>query len=309
MKIFKKLFIILVLFIWLLSTTNADIIPENSHRYSKCVKIENPDAISWYQLVIQINTVVGDDEVYVVQKDSCLRHHYHFWTSTPYLVKQEIDIQAINNTFKNRLSSEYDWIDLTDLENNFWDDFIKLEPISVNWWYISNRSKKTYENITYKLIQENNEYKLLIVQKESDETWVAKIEYFEDGLESLPTQTDDLNIEKSYFIQFLQSRLLTIILETIILFFLCKLFFKKENIKNKKIILAWILASTITLPILRFVLPYFFQNWTAYTIFGEIFVSILEIIIIKYLLNIKWTNAIIASIVCNLFSVIIGLLL
>ena len=114
---------------------------------------------------------------------------------------------------------------------------------------------------------------------------------------------------QDYFIQFWKSLLLTITLETIVLFFLCKLFFKKDNLKTWKIILTWILASSITLPILRFVLPQIFHNYTVYAIFGEIFVTFVEVFIIKYLLDINRQKATIASVVCNLFSVIIGLLL
>ena len=114
---------------------------------------------------------------------------------------------------------------------------------------------------------------------------------------------------QDYFIQFWKSLLLTITLETIVLFFLCKLFFKKDNLKTWKIVLTWILASSITLPILRFVLPHIFHNYTVYAIFGEIFVTFVEVFIIKYLLDINRQKATIASIVCNLFSVIIGLLL
>ena len=112
-----------------------------------------------------------------------------------------------------------------------------------------------------------------------------------------------------YFLSFLKSLLITVILETIILFFLCKLFFKKDNIKTRKIILTWILASSITLPILRFVLPHIFHNYTIYAIIWEVFVTFVEVFIIKYLLDINRQKSTIASIACNLFSVIIGLLL
>lgn len=116
-------------------------------------------------------------------------------------------------------------------------------------------------------------------------------------------------LTQDYLIQFWKSLLLTITLETIALFFLCKLFYKKDNLKTWKIILTWILASSITLPILRFVLPHIFHNYTVYAIFGEIFVTFVEVFIIKYLLDINRQKATIASVVCNLFSVIIGLLL
>ena len=117
------------------------------------------------------------------------------------------------------------------------------------------------------------------------------------------------HINSMYFLSFLKSILLTIILETIILFFLCKLFFKKDNLKTWKIVLTWIVASTVTLPILRFVLPHIFHNYTIYAIVGEVFVTFVEIFIIKYILDINRQKATIASIACNLFSVIIGLLL
>ena len=117
------------------------------------------------------------------------------------------------------------------------------------------------------------------------------------------------HINSMYFLSFLKSILLTIILETIILFFLCKLFFKKDNLKTWKIVLTWIVASTVTLPILRFVLPHIFHNYTIYAIVGEVFVTFVEIFIIKYILDINRQKATIASVACNLFSVIIGLLL
>lgn len=116
-------------------------------------------------------------------------------------------------------------------------------------------------------------------------------------------------IYSMYFLSFLKSLLITVILETIILFFLCKLFYKKDNLKTRKIILTWIVASTITLPILRFVLPHIFHNYTIYAIVGEVFVTFVEIFIIKYLLDINRQKSTIASMACNLFSVIIGLLL
>ena len=112
-----------------------------------------------------------------------------------------------------------------------------------------------------------------------------------------------------YFFSFLKSLLITVILETIILFFLCKLFFKKDNIKTRKIILTWIVASSATLPILRFILPFIFHDYIVYAIVVEIFVTFAEVFIIKYLLDINRQKSTLASVACNLFSVIIGLML
>jgi len=112
-----------------------------------------------------------------------------------------------------------------------------------------------------------------------------------------------------YFLSFLKSLVITVILETTILFFLSKLFFKKDNIKTWKIILTWVVASSATLPILRFILPFIFHDYIVYAIVGEIFVTFAEVFIIKYLLDINRQKSTLASVACNLFSVIIGLML
>lgn len=300
MKNFKKFLIIaLIFFFWLLWISKADVIPENSHRFDKCVKIENPDEFPWYKLIIWINSVMKSklsDSVYQVEKDTCLKQHY-MWTSTPYLVKQDLDIQEINKLF-----DEYQE-DSTIFEQYLWNNFIKFESINPNWWYVSNFSKKTYENITYKLIYDNNEYRLIKIQTESDENLINTVYY--------TIWPKWVSFPSKYYriIKFVISWVITVVLETIMLFFLCKIFFKKNNLKNWRIILTWILASSITLPILRFVLPHIFHNYTVYAIVWEVFVTFVEVFIIKYLLDINRQKATIASIACNLFSVIIGLLL
>jgi len=298
MKNLEKYFMIVwIVFFWLLWISKADVIPENSHRFDNCVKIENPDEIQGYKLIILINTVTAwNVAVYQVEKDTCLEHHYQFWTSTPYLVKQDLNIQEINDGFK--------WYheDSILFEKYLWDDFVKFEPINPNWWYVSNLSNKTYEINIYRLEYQNNGYNLVKFKTESDDDLLNAFYTF--GL-------NWVDVSSVYYkiVKFIISLLLTVIMETIILFFLCKLLFKKDNIKTKKIILTWILASSITLPILRFVLPYVFHNYTVYAITGEVFVTFVEIFIIKYLLDINRQKSTIASIACNLFSVIIGLLL
>ena len=114
---------------------------------------------------------------------------------------------------------------------------------------------------------------------------------------------------QSYFSRFCTSWIKTIILETIIVFFVCKLFYRKDNIKSKKIFLTGLVASSVTLPILWFLLPIILNNYLLYAILGEIFVVAVETVIIKYLLKISWKKAIIASVCCNLFSVLIWLAL
>ena len=107
--------------------------------------------------------------------------------------------------------------------------------------------------------------------------------------------------------QFIKSLVRTVIVETLLLFFIVKLCRKFWSIKNRKIIVTWILASTVTLPLLWFVLPIFFNNYWVYAIFWEIFVMIIETFIIKYSLKIERKMAIFASVVCNLSSFFVWL--
>lgn len=98
---------------------------------------------------------------------------------------------------------------------------------------------------------------------------------------------------------------LAVILETLILFFIAKLFWKENQILNKKLFLFWIIPTTITLPFLWFVLPLLLWDWLLYIVVWEILVAIAEAIMIKYWLNISREKAIIASIMCNLFSFLV----
>ena len=105
----------------------------------------------------------------------------------------------------------------------------------------------------------------------------------------------------------------TIIIETLLLFVISKYNWKEEKFSNKKIILFWIIPTTITLPLFWFALPLLMWIWIRYNIIWEILVISLEAIIIKYWLNISRWNAIKASIFCNiislmLWSIILGLL-
>ena len=291
MKKINKLFLFLFWLICFWNFVFADIIPENSHSFSKCVKIENIDSVPWYKLVIRVQTVLGEDYFYEVSEWVCLPHHYKFGTATPMLLKSNINIELLNQ----KIEQDKDY-----MENFFWTEILWVFAlIDVNWWYVSDRSNKTYENDTYRLVVNNSWYELNLINTETDETSVTDI------AKITKISLKKIWLHNNYFIQFIQSRLLTIFLETIILFLFCKLFLKDNDLKNWKIILTWILASTITLPILWFVFPLFIYKWTMFVIFGELFVTIVEVVVIKYLLKIKRSKAILSSIVCNLFSALI----
>lgn len=329
MKVIKRIILICLFCFWLLNFVKADILPENSHRAKRCITIENPNVITWYKLVLLNTSQYVWDFVkwtfYLVETWSCLPVVSQCWwsvdcESTIYLIRDGIDIDQINprdikatTIFENNMLNHIIYIvksvSLNYLEipeNRLWVDFVKFDK-KFSWWgWVSNTSKMTYESIKYKLFEENWIYKLQMIQRESDVTWKSVVEDFWNDWEIIVSTKSKRD---NYAYKFLKSRLLTITLETIVLIFFCKLFLKQDNIKNWRIIFTGIFASTCTLPILWFILPHLFHDWTVFAISGEIFVTIVEVVIIKYMLNIKRWKAIMASITCNLFSVLVWLFL
>ena len=117
---------------------------------------------------------------------------------------------------------------------------------------------------------------------------------------------NEWNINK-YVRNFLLALVVTIIIETLVLFIIAKNCWNSWTFKNRKLCVVWILASSVTLPLLRFVLPIFFKFYLVYVVFWEIFVMIIETFIIKYSLKVERKMAIFASIVCNLCSFLVWL--
>lgn len=162
--------------------------------------------------------------------------------------------------------------------DNIQDKATLIWNLSVYPWNVWLITEPTNNEITtYKIVKVWNDYKLKVVWKIH-------------------------SIIKNKIDNFLISRPLTIIIETIILFAIAKLFWRKEQISNKKLFLFWILPTTVTLPFLWFVLPLIIWEWIRYVIIWELLVTIIEAVMIKYWLKISRWKAIIASIICNVAS-------
>jgi hypothetical protein len=112
-----------------------------------------------------------------------------------------------------------------------------------------------------------------------------------------------------YEINFLKALLLTIVIETSVLFFLFNLFFRTRKVNFWIILLTGIVASFSTLPYLWFILPLVIKTKIWYMIISEISAVMIESVIILGLLRIKYTKALLVSIACNMSSFLLGLLI
>ncbi|WP_340818208.1 hypothetical protein [Methanolobus sp. WCC4] len=115
----------------------------------------------------------------------------------------------------------------------------------------------------------------------------------------------------TYEYLFLLSLILTIAIETSLLFIVVRHFFKvnKENISDPILLFAGFFASFATLPYLWFVLPFFIREHHVYVASGETFVFLVESLIYYFVLDLPARKVLILSFVCNLISFLAGLLL
>lgn len=111
---------------------------------------------------------------------------------------------------------------------------------------------------------------------------------------------------------FLIALVLTVVVETIILFFLIRKIFKInfKRINNKILLFAGICASVLTIPYVWYVVPVLIWWSVPLAIFtAEIFVLVFEALFYKVFLNLDYKKSFLISFVCNLASYLIGLIL
>ena len=298
------LFFISIITILLVWVSFADVIEPNTHYVDRCVKFQDVE-IDNYRVIVE-NYGPMTDEIYEPQADQCLEWYYKFAESTQYLLDKSIDIEEITH-------------------ENIQDKAIKLWNLRAIWRYVDDSNPLSSESFTYRITKNWNSYKL----EESDNERVESFENNEIILDEQDIKSlDDEYVENetNYTLEIVETEqgielasgdrlikfwiawILTILIETIVLFIIAKLFRKGDQISNWRLILIWILASTITLPLLRFVLPLFVVDWVEYMVIWELAVTLIEIFIIKYWLKVSRGRAIIASVICNLCSFLFWLL-
>jgi hypothetical protein len=112
-----------------------------------------------------------------------------------------------------------------------------------------------------------------------------------------------------YEISFLKALLLTISIETSVLFLLFKVFFKTLKTSNWMLLLTGIVPTLATLPYLWFILPLFLKTKLWYVTGSEASAILIESVIILGLLRINYTKAFLVSLICNATSFLTGLLI
>ena len=249
--------------------------------FNICAKFENVE-IDNYKLIIETGTMVDEHWFYepkVWERTKC--DYLWFWGvhSNVYLIDKSISIEEINNENKN-------------------NEVILLWNIETNE---CSESCKTV--FTYKIIYSWDSYKLELINKESDKINEREYDY-PSSIYVVSEKEFKLYRLKKFFPY---ARLIAIVIETIILFAIAKPFRKENQISNKRLLLFWIIPTTITLPLLWFILPLFIWDWPLYIIIWELLVTAIEAIIIKYWLKVSRWKTILASIACNLCSYLFGL--
>jgi len=117
--------------------------------------------------------------------------------------------------------------------------------------------------------------------------------------------------EFGYEIKFIMSLFITITTETLTILVLYRIFKTSLNppIKIDIVVIGGIIPSFATLPYLWFILPLFIRDYILFIVVGEFSVVIIESIILFYLLKIKLLHSALTSLICNLFSFLLGVVL
>jgi hypothetical protein len=112
-----------------------------------------------------------------------------------------------------------------------------------------------------------------------------------------------------YELEFIKALLITVVIETTVLFLLIRFVIKNSGSRVWIVILAGITASGATLPYLWFIFPLFLHTKLWYTCVSELFAVVAESFILKGFLRTGYRIALLISFVCNLVSYAAGLLI
>jgi len=301
----KKIFL-LTLFFVLSKVSYCDIIPDNSHSVDKCVKIINSGDFPDISLVTLVRHPGRDgSKASILDPTLCIDKGYKF---------NILEIFAVKNSYLvNKNLDSIDWVNNT----NCFRANIQIDSYG---GYVDNATPISSIDEYYKIAGFTDTsvilYKCKEIIKFNNRRPVSIKTYtYKSGITSLDEQNstkDDLlsgdNYSACIVFDFLKALLLTILIETIVLFVFFKTKFRTLNVKNKLLLLTGFIASFSTLPYVWFVLPIFIQPTFLYVLISELSVTFIESFIICSILKVNYKKSIIISVACNLTSFLIGLL-
>jgi hypothetical protein len=286
----------------------CDIIPENSHKVNKCVKIINADDFPEYCLLGYILYPTGRHiGTYRINSKTSLWKGYKFNTlnilavKKDYLAKKNLDTTnwlMDRNALKSSIYIDSEGgYESNDNPISSIDEYYKIAGFT-DTSVVLYKCKELLSFINGQpALIKTYRYKAGISQIDS----VEYIENRKSNLAGIYSSTDLLS--------FFKALLYTILIETVVLFIIFKTRLKKIPIKNGILLLTGILTSFSTLPYIWFVLPIFIKPTLLYMIIGELSVVFVESIIIWRLLTIDFKKAVVISFICNLTSFLFGLLI
>lgn len=282
-KIIRKTWVFAVcIILWMTAFSFADIMPENSHSVERCVKIsENLDFQDQnITLKAKITWPMIDswEKIENLAYDTCLSKGYKF-NQLSVLLEKDWEIQDL-------------WI----LET--WGG------------YVNDSNTLTAEEFGYKVIYEDGKYVLQKFREIKNYNGMIKEVLFRNNIPH-----KNISLSDVYYYDFGIALLMTILIESLVLLGMIKVFFRKNNISKlsvSKIIFAGIFCSFATLPYLRFIGNILFTSieisYLISTLLWELVIVIIEAVMLKYILELSRKKALLLSFLANAVSFWLGLL-
>lgn len=111
-----------------------------------------------------------------------------------------------------------------------------------------------------------------------------------------------------YTYSFILYLIITLLVESMVVFLLLRkiIKIKKQELSDREIISATILASSLTIPYVWFVFPFLFSNFVVAILISEMLAVFVEMIFYKIYIRLSFKNAFLISLIANAASFGLG---
>ncbi|KUJ61961.1 hypothetical protein AR687_10410 [Flavobacteriaceae bacterium CRH] len=299
-----KNLLFLIPFLLLFQASYGDVVPINSHPVKRCVKIINIEDFPDFSILACIQSPMKKDiTASFINSNDCIEKGYKF---------NALYIMATRRSYlEGKLANSTDWLN----DRNVIESSISINTSDTN---ASNDDPISSIEEYYEIVEITNTnfviYKCRELIRYNDGSPIKLKNY--PYVQNQGKRKNIKNNEKiseiypsTEIVNFLLALLFTIFIETLILFLLFKTKYKKLNINNKLLLFTGFITSFSTLPYVWFIFPAFIHSRFPYILFSECFAIAMESFIIYKLLKIEFKKAILVSIIANVISFGIGLLI